>query len=65
MKIKYDREADALYITFTENKINESSEDKSGGFILDYDVTGSLVGIEILNATRKINNPAKIDYEEI
>ena len=36
MKAKYDKEVDVLYITFSENEIVESDEDKPG-IILDYD----------------------------
>jgi uncharacterized protein YuzE len=63
MKIKYDTAVDAMYITFTENKIVDS-EDKAG-IILDYDATGSIVGIEILNASNNIDQPDKVELEVI
>jgi uncharacterized protein YuzE len=62
MKVKYDKEVDVLYIVFSENKIKESDEDKPG-IVLDYDKTGSIVGIEILNASKKMKNPTKVEYE--
>jgi uncharacterized protein YuzE len=62
MKIKYDKEVDILYISFSENEINESDEDKPG-VILDYDSQGSIVGIEILDASKKMKNPSNIEYE--
>ena len=62
MKVKYDKEVDVLYISFSKNKIKESDEDKPG-IILDYDKQGSIVGIEILNASNKMKNPAKVEYE--
>ncbi len=62
MKVKYDREVDVLYIFFSKNKIKESDEDKPG-IILDYDKQGSIVGIEILDASKKMKNPAKVEYE--
>lgn len=62
MKIKYDKEVDVLYIVFSENKISESNEDKPG-IILDYDNAGSIVGIEILNASKKMKNPTEVEYE--
>jgi len=51
-----------LCITFSENKIAESDEDKPG-IVLDYDMSGAVVGIEILDASKKMDNPAKIEYE--
>jgi len=62
MKVKYDKEADVLCITFSENNIAESDEDKPG-IVLDYDMSGAVVGIEILDASKKMDNPAKIEYE--
>ena len=49
MKVKYDKEVDVLYIVFSEKKISESDEEKPG-IILDYDNTGSIVGLDIFNA---------------
>ncbi len=62
MKVKYDKEVDVLYIEFSDNKITESDEEKSG-IILDNDSEGSIVGIEVLNASKKIKNINKVEYE--
>ena len=62
MKVKYDKETDVLYIGFSEEKIKESDEGKPG-IILDYDQHGAIVGIEILNASKKMKNPSKVEYE--
>ena len=62
MKVKYDKEVDILYIRFTEEKIRESDEDKPG-IIIDYDDSGSIIGIEVLNASKKISQPMKFEYE--
>ena len=62
MKVKYDKEMDVLYVSFSENKIEESDENKPG-IILDYDKKGSLVGIEIVDASKKMKYPTKVEYE--
>lgn len=62
MKVKYDKEVDVLYITLSDKKIKESDEEKPG-IILDYDSKGLIVGIEILDASRKMKNPSKFEYE--
>lgn len=62
MKVKYDKEVDVIYIVFSDKKIKESDEDKPG-IILDYDKEGSIVGIEILDASKKMKYPAKVEYE--
>ena len=49
MRIRYDEEADVVYLRFREGKIAESDEIKDG-IIVDYDVDGKPIAIEILNA---------------
>ncbi|MEI6455102.1 MAG: DUF2283 domain-containing protein [bacterium] len=62
MKVKYDKEVDVLYISFSDNPVVESEEDKPG-VILDYDEKGSITGIEVLNASKQIQQPQKFEYE--
>lgn len=62
MVIRYDKELDIVYIRFSEKKIAESNEDKPG-IILDYDIEGSIVGIEVLNASTQMVQPNGIVYE--
>lgn len=62
MKIKYDKETDILYIRLKDVAIDESEEDKKG-IILDYSADGQLVGIEVLNASKSMDQPSKIEYE--
>lgn len=52
MRMRVDAAADAVYLDLTTAEI-DSSEEVSPGIILDYDVSGNLVGIEILDASRK------------
>ena len=61
MKIKYDQEVDVLTIEFSSARVDESDEDKPG-IILDYDKDGNIVGIEILNASKRIENPRALEY---
>ena len=62
MVIKYDKESDVIYIQFSEKKVVESEEDKPG-IILDYGENGEIIGIEVLNASTKTNQPNGIVYE--
>ncbi len=52
MRIKVDLESDALYFRISEDPIEESEEIKNG-LIVDYDASGKVVGIEILNIKEK------------
>ena len=53
MKLNYHPETDSLYIDLSERPSTESRE-VSEGVVLDYDVDGRLVGIDIDNASNKI-----------
>jgi uncharacterized protein YuzE len=54
MKLKYYKETDSLYIDLSPKPSVESKE-ISEGIVIDYDVDGSIVGIDIDNASRKID----------
>jgi uncharacterized protein YuzE len=61
MKMTYDPEVDVLRILFRNTPIEESDEDKPG-VILDYDKEGNMVGLEVLNASQRIENLRGVDY---
>ena len=54
MKIEYSRDVDALYIRLREARIVDS-EDLAEGITVDLDEQGHIVGIEILDASEKID----------
>lgn len=53
MKLNYHPETDSLYIDLSEQPSAESRE-ISEGVVLDYDANGNLVGIDIDNASSKV-----------
>ena len=53
MKLNYYPETDSLYIDLSEKTSIESKE-VSEGVVLDYDEEGNLVGIDIDNASKKV-----------
>ena len=55
MKINYYPETDSLYIDLSEKPSAESRE-ISEGIVLDYDAEGNLVGIDIDNASTKVQH---------
>ena len=54
MKINYYPETDSMYIDLSSKTSVESTE-ISEGIVLDYDENGNLVGIDIDNASRKLD----------
>lgn len=61
MKITYDPEVDVMRIVFSNAPVEESDEEKPG-VILDFDKDGNVVGIEILDASRRMENPKSVEY---
>ena len=53
MKLNYHPDTDSLYIDLSERPSAESKE-VSEGVVLDYDADGKLVGIDIDNASNKV-----------
>jgi len=54
MKLNYYKDTDSLYIDLSSKPSIESRE-ISDGIVLDYDTDGNLVGIDIDNASLKID----------
>jgi uncharacterized protein YuzE len=61
MKVYYDPEVDVLRILFSNRAIEESDEDKPG-VIIDYDKNGNIVGLEVLEASKNMENPRSVEY---
>lgn len=63
MRLRIDRESDALYLRLDETAIVES-EQVQPGVILDYDKEGRVVGIEILGLSKRIA-PEKLNIFQL
>lgn len=61
MKITYDSEVDVMRIIFNKVPIEESDEAKPG-LIVDYDKKGNIVGLEILEASKRMDNRRSVEY---
>ena len=53
MRLKIDQKDDALYLRLDESDIADSEEVKPG-VILDFDINNNLVGIEILQISKRV-----------
>ena len=56
MKLTVDPDADALYLTLGEAEI-VASEQVAPGVVLDYDANDNVVGVELLNLSRRVPKP--------
>ena len=50
-----------MRIVFSSAPIEESDEEKPG-VILDFDKDGNVVAMEILNASKRMENPRAVEY---
>ena len=53
MRVRFDEQADALYVRLAESPVAESEEVRPG-VILDLDARGEIVGIEILRVGQRL-----------
>lgn len=53
MRLKVDKENDALYLRLDESAVVES-EEVQPGVILDFNAAGNVVGIEMLNLSARV-----------
>lgn len=64
MKVIYDKATDTLTVIFREAVIAESDEDKPG-IVLDYDDDGQIVSMEILDASRTVKDPERVEFSRV
>jgi uncharacterized protein YuzE len=65
MNVSYDELTDTLSVILKANaSVSESDEDKPG-VILDYDEQGDLVSLEILDASRRVSDARKVEFETV
>ncbi|MCY3772687.1 MAG: DUF2283 domain-containing protein [Gemmatimonadetes bacterium] len=55
MKLHVDKEADALYLRFDDSAIVES-EEVSLGVVLDFNDSNEVVGVELLQLSKRSTN---------
>ena len=56
MRVRVDHAADAVYLNLTDRPIKDSAE-VADGIVVDYDDAGRIVGIEILDASKRTDDP--------
>jgi uncharacterized protein YuzE len=57
MRVRVDHKADAVYLNLTDHEIVDS-EEVADGIVVDYDAEGRIVGLEILDASRRTGDPS-------
>ena len=56
MRVRVDHAADAVYLNLTDRPIKDSAE-VADGIVVDFDNEGRIVGVEILDASKRTDDP--------
>ena len=62
MKVTYDPSTDTLTVILKGVQVAESDEEKPG-VILDYDIEGDSLSLEVLDASRRVTDARKVEYQ--
>ena len=54
MNFNYDKQSDSLYVAFSSN-VSADSEEVAPGIVVDYDMHGHIVGLDIEDASKHTN----------
>lgn len=63
MKATYDARTDTLSIILKPDVLVAESDEDKPGVILDYDADGNLVSLEILDASKRVGETRRIEFE--
>ena len=63
MKVTYDPRTDTLTVVFKDDSPVSESDEEKPGIVLDYDIEGDLVSLEILDASRRVTDARSVDYK--
>lgn len=61
MKVIYDKDTDTLSILLRTGKVAESDEVRPG-LIFDYDKSGRLLSLELLDASEQVKRPHAVEF---
>lgn len=63
MKVSYDPRTDTLSVILREGVVVAESDEERPGVILDFDENGNLVSLEVLDASTRVTDTRRVDYE--
>jgi uncharacterized protein YuzE len=63
MKVAYDPRTDTLTVILKEDTAVAESDEEKPGVILDYDAAGDLISLEILDASRRVTETRRMEFQ--
>ena len=65
MKVSYDERTDTLSVVLKADAQVVESDEGRPGVILDYDANGDLVSLEVLDASRRVTDARRVEFETV
>jgi uncharacterized protein YuzE len=65
MKVSYDERTDTLSVVLKADAQVVESDEGRPGVILDYDASGDLVSLEVLDASRRVTDARRVEFETV
>lgn len=62
MKIEYDKATDTLTVILRDGAVVSDSDEDKPGIVFDYDATGELISLEILDASRRVTDASRVEF---
>ncbi|MGH2363652.1 MAG: DUF2283 domain-containing protein [Chloroflexota bacterium] len=63
MKVNYDCRTDTLTVILNAQAAVTESDEAKPGVILDYDADGNLVSLEALDASSRVTDTGKVEFQ--
>ncbi|HLQ31790.1 MAG TPA: DUF2283 domain-containing protein [Chloroflexota bacterium] len=65
MKVNYDGHTDTLTVILNDQAVVAESDEDKPGVILDYDADGNLVSLEVLDASSRVTDTGKVEFQAV
>jgi len=65
MKVSFDVKTDTISVVLKEGVAIVESDEEKPGIILDYDADGGLVSLEILDASQRVTEARRVDFQTV
>jgi YD repeat-containing protein len=63
MRVRYNEKNDTLSVVLKDNTPVHESDEEKPGVILDYDAQGNLISFEILDASKRVTDTRRVDFQ--